>query len=529
MRVPMAAVLACISFLAACDDSSRPLDPPGGHSGIREGVCYSPCVISITYAPIYVASVRMTDLGFLPGATNSDAHGVNDAGQIVGNSVTSGTSEAVLWNTPSQIKPLFPGVPSSASGINASGMIAGTTTVLMSGIDYAHGFLWNNGTVTDLAYSNPAVSSYGTNGYAVNDSGTVTGDVIAQFPDGTTDFRLAYWPAGSSLGTIPAITPGETFPGPSASQGNGINDRGVMAGDWDASAFTWQSGQWSTQYALSGATQTYGMAINDSGAIAATALLSNGTQEHGALINAGGSTDIGTLRPTVSTANSIAWGIDSLDLIVGASDDSSAAGVGQSAILWGADFGMYRLPSYPGTKFLEGAAYSTNPHVLGDSILVVGSATSPVDARAHATLWSVTLGLKPVLIIAPGIWALPRPFFYWDPRYTTDRTYDRYVRVVFFGGPNFNAQMVDPSTLLLNGTKVYATAIQDVNKDGTPDLVMLYSMRQLIRSGSFTQRTISVTITGNLAKIGTPLTDTWPVSMCLDTKSCLPDDTVTGF
>jgi probable HAF family extracellular repeat protein len=46
----------------------------------------------------YASSVTITNLGTLPGESNSVANGINDKGQIVGDSSTaSGSIHAFLW------------------------------------------------------------------------------------------------------------------------------------------------------------------------------------------------------------------------------------------------------------------------------------------------------------------------------------------------------------------------------------------------------------------------------------------------
>src|SRR5579871_1982985 len=103
MRVPMAAVLVGACVLSACDSPIRPVTVDRS-PGIHKQFCYfDPCLISTYTAASYVAGVRITDLGVLPGDVNSYANDVNDAGQITGASEdVNFTSRAVLWFPPLQ-------------------------------------------------------------------------------------------------------------------------------------------------------------------------------------------------------------------------------------------------------------------------------------------------------------------------------------------------------------------------------------------------------------------------------------------
>jgi hypothetical protein len=143
----------------------------------------------------------------------------------------------------------------------------------------------------------------------------------------------------------------------------------------------------------------------------------------------------------------------------------------------------------------------------------------------------VKLGLQPVFSYYPGNFGpVPdTPIIYYNPLYLRDPRYDRYIEAVFLGAPNFDPRAVDISSLRLNGTKVASTMIKDRNGDGYPDLVMLFSVHQLIADGHLTTRSTQLKTTGNYLKVGTPLMATGAVKICVDPKSCPTDNTVIGF
>jgi probable HAF family extracellular repeat protein len=123
------------------------------------------------------SSGHMTDLGTLGGAS-SRGYGVNDSGEVVGFSQTSTGTAAFLYSGGQMINfnNLLPADSNwtafSATGINDGGQVVGA---MNEGGNIVHGFLYSNGTTTDLG-------TIGTNeltdwSYAegVNDLGEVVG------------------------------------------------------------------------------------------------------------------------------------------------------------------------------------------------------------------------------------------------------------------------------------------------------------------------------------------------------------------
>jgi probable HAF family extracellular repeat protein len=92
----------------------------------------------------------ITDLGALPGGENfTFATAINDRGQVVGQSGTaSGESHGFLWEN-GQMTDLgaLPGAVSSiALGINNRGQVVGQST---ANFEQFHAFLWQDGKMTN--------------------------------------------------------------------------------------------------------------------------------------------------------------------------------------------------------------------------------------------------------------------------------------------------------------------------------------------------------------------------------------------
>ena len=201
-------------------------------------------------ACMWDAEGNLTLLGFLNDATESRAIGVNDEGQIVGDSPLG--RNIFLWEAGGMSRILGP-LPSGSDvkGINNRGEVIGD--------NINRGFIWGGGTITNLQ---PLAS---TGSFSVplgiNDSGQVVG--VSRLG---TRVRAVLWDedgAPLNLGYLGSGITGDYM---------AINDSGQIVGSfWDASGnhmhpFLWEDGVM-TELLPPGYGDAYAMDINNDGQI----------------------------------------------------------------------------------------------------------------------------------------------------------------------------------------------------------------------------------------------------------------------
>jgi probable HAF family extracellular repeat protein len=156
----------------------------------------------------------------IPGYSDNEGYGINDAGVVTGNAFQGSTSVAWIWH-PAQSAYSFFTPPEAApnstytSAINNRGQVVGQYSDT-SGV--THGFLKQGKTYTTIDAPEPEVSIF-ANG--INNGGAIVGrwqgdDYAAQ------GFVLT---SGGLFTTV-------DYPGPELTSLNGINDRGDICGGY---------------------------------------------------------------------------------------------------------------------------------------------------------------------------------------------------------------------------------------------------------------------------------------------------------
>jgi probable HAF family extracellular repeat protein len=176
--------------------------------------------------------VGMADLGTIAGGSQSEAGGINDAGQVVGWSDGRKIQQhAFRWTDGVGMVDLgtLGGALSSANGINASGQVAGESYLAGNGAWRAFRFTDGVGMV-DLGVPTGFAHSYGR---AINDAGQVAGMAADSGYFVEHAFRYTDGVGAFDLGVLP----GET-----TSIGWSVNGPGHVAGYSGARIFLYVDG-----------------------------------------------------------------------------------------------------------------------------------------------------------------------------------------------------------------------------------------------------------------------------------------------
>ena len=283
-----------------------------------------------------------TDLGVLPGGSNSFPFGINTWGWVIGASedgvIDPGTGNpevfAVLWRD-SQVINLgtFGGNESTASDVNDLGQIAGfsanTVPDPFSLFGYAtqtRPFLWQHGVMRELdTLGGPDGAAY-----LINELGQIVGQfTLDSNPNPTTGFpsthSILWEPNGKpvDLGTLGGTSVIPWY----------INNRGQVVGqanlpgDSTYHAYSWDKGVL-TDIGTLGGNLSVAFNVNDAGEVVGRADVPGSQTHHAFLWKHGVMTDLGT---TAGDPCATAFFVNSLGQIVG---DGGPCGVGGRAWLW---------------------------------------------------------------------------------------------------------------------------------------------------------------------------------------------------
>ena len=153
---------------------------------------------------------KMQDLGTLGGIYGSSAYGINASGQVVGysyitgagNNIFSNVFHAFLYsNGTMQDLGTLGGSDSQANGINDSGEVVGESDTTNDSAQ--HAFLYSNGSMTDLnSLISPSSGWTLLDATAVNDNGQIAGYGVN--PEGN-DEAFLLTPNSNSVPLPPAL------------------------------------------------------------------------------------------------------------------------------------------------------------------------------------------------------------------------------------------------------------------------------------------------------------------------------------
>lgn len=308
--------------------------------------------------PLGSQSYTVTDIGALPGSTNTIATRINLAGQAVGQSGKMygvQTHAVVLIGGKLVDIGTLGGEYSSVSDINTSGTVVGESNTDSN----IHAFLWDGkGGLQDLG---TLPGDTGSRAFGITDSGQVVG-----YSSGANQPIAFLWTKNKGMTSL------GTLPGGDTSEAYGINNLGTVVGvsstqSGDKHAFVWTAKDGMRDIGtLPGDISSEARKISTSGIAIGSSIGANVT--HAFMWTAdGGVRDIGTLNGDSTSA----FDINNNGEIVG----TSAASMSGHAFYWSAASGIKDLNDLiPGDS---GVILTSATTINNDGwILAVGAVTS---------------------------------------------------------------------------------------------------------------------------------------------------------
>lgn len=296
-------------------------------------------VVTLVAAPAH-AEVRytLTDLGTM-GGTHSSAYGINNAGQVVGHTYDANWAlrHGFLWRngTMTDLGTLFGGKYSRAYAINNAGQVVGDSWTYFTNPNLLmdHAFLWKNGVMTDIGPGGRAGKSASSAG-GINDAGQAVGTVKFLSGPTTHAYILSGQYAGTNLGNWYGVS--------GDSSANSINMAGQVVGasklpndNSVQHAVLWNGLEGMIDLGIlpgstySGSTISEAKCINNAGEVVGWAYTPNVTPPHAILWASGVMTDLGTFPGCTQSA---AYSINNVGQVVGTA--LSAADTKSVAVLW---------------------------------------------------------------------------------------------------------------------------------------------------------------------------------------------------
>jgi probable HAF family extracellular repeat protein len=278
---------------------------------LRPALAAALLALAATAAPA-ATWYTVTDLGALPGDSDSIATGLNNQGDVVGWSTGPSGYRGFVYTAVGGMVPL-PGLADRPRAfprdINDVGDIVGTAD--KGGVDLGHAVRWRNGVPLDLGTL--PIGPYSA-GWGINNAGDVVGSSWTQVNGINLEHAFIYT---DGTGMV------DLAPGGSDAYAHDINDAGQVTGYRIVGgyhAFRWQGGAFQDLGVLPGMAHSFGFAIEPGGAVAGSSSSASGNSERVMrYTDANGMQDLGG-----TGEHNQAWGINSSLTVVGQLGNSAA-------------------------------------------------------------------------------------------------------------------------------------------------------------------------------------------------------------
>jgi probable HAF family extracellular repeat protein len=291
-------LLAVSSTFAAPTYSITDLGTLGGSFSDAYGVNDAGQVVG--YSTLAVSGVRgflwsggsLTDLGTLPGSTNSYGTDLNEAGQVVGYSTfqDSNHSRAFLWYGGSLTDlGTLGGDYTRADGINEAGQVVGEASLTTGA---SHAFRYSGGTMTDLG----TLGGGWSEAFDINDTGQIVGDSYITGNSAYHAFRYS----GSSMTDLGVLNGHYSIAYGINASGDAVGYRS-FTGDVSYRACRWSGGVMSDLPSLFAGASSNAEAINSAGDVVGYSFLSGTGGAYHAFVYSGWTiADLNSYLPTGS-------------------------------------------------------------------------------------------------------------------------------------------------------------------------------------------------------------------------------------
>jgi probable HAF family extracellular repeat protein len=257
----------------------------------------------LTISAAKAGSYDFTEID-VPGATDTSAYGINNAGQVVGTFDTATRTSGFLYTAGGFSLFDAPGSATIANGINDAGQIVGWVQTGPAGL--GQGFLYTGSTFSSITVPGAGY----TNATGINNAGQVVGF----YDNGVGGNGSGFLYSAGSFTSLNLGGP-DTNTEPSAINNSG-QIVGELAGPPHGQGFLYAGGVLTT-INVPGALNTYVNGLNDNGQIVGW-FSSNGPPNYQGFVDTGGSFETIDFPGAIDTQ---VYGINNVGQIVGSFED----------------------------------------------------------------------------------------------------------------------------------------------------------------------------------------------------------------